>query len=260
MNPLSTQVLHATEAARLAASTLRHKFGNIKHITHKSNDRGIVTEADEQAESRILDYLSANTPYSILSEEAGAIHKAAGPVWVIDPLDGTTNFAQGLPLFVVSIALVELPQVLAGVIINPISGEEYVAELGKGLYKNGAKLNIDHSAINKIPTIFINHGYSFKDRNNYSELCTRLAPISYLRTLGASALELAHLANGRADAFICPGDELWDIAAGIGLAKEAGYKVTDWNGKPWDNTNSYVLVSRPQLHEKLLKLISDITT
>lgn len=259
MDPLSPNLFHALEAARLAASTLRQLFGNIEHVHLKSENRGIVTKADNQAESRILEYLQTNTTFSILSEEAGAIHKSSGPVWVIDPLDGTTNFAQGLPLFVVSIALVELPEILAEVIIDPISGEEFIAELGKGLFKNGAKLEINHPVRKDLPTIFINHGYSQQNRKLYAKLGQKLAPISNLRTLGASALELAHLAAGRADAFICQGDELWDIAAGIGLAKEAGFVVTDWQGNMWDNSNSYVLVSRPKIHGKLLQILADLT-
>jgi myo-inositol-1(or 4)-monophosphatase len=254
----SQELFQALEAARLAAEPINKLFGNIKQAETKDDNKGIVTQADKEAESRILEYLTKNTPYGILSEETGSTGTDSGPQWVVDPLDGTTNFAQGLPLFAVSIALVEGDDLQIGVILDPLTGDEYYAEKGKGAFKNGNKLWRKENRAGQPPVLLLDHGYQIKDRKLYAELVNRFVETSYLRSLGASTVELAHIAAGNADAFICSGDELWDVAAGVLLAREAGFKTSDWQGNAWSSDSKYELICHPGYYDMVVEKIEDL--
>jgi myo-inositol-1(or 4)-monophosphatase len=248
----------ALEAARDAARVILDGFEKSVESRVKGDAKGLVTETDLKAEKVILDILSSKSNYGIISEESGLQHKSSGLKWVVDPLDGTNNFARALPLFAVSIGLMDGNESLVGVIIDPVNKNEYTATKGGGAFCNGEKIVHPEFGTEYIPMLFLNHGYAEVDRAKFKELSKRLASEYNILKLGTTALELCYIATGSVDGFICSGDELWDYAAGIVIAKEAGCIFTDWQGKPWDGKNNHLLISRPEIHGKLVKMVKDL--
>jgi myo-inositol-1(or 4)-monophosphatase len=248
----------AIKAARAGAQIVIENFGKSKDSRVKGNSKGLVTATDLAAEKTIIEILTAESDYEILSEESGTLHQNSGPKWVIDPLDGTNNFARSLPLFAVSVGLIEGNESLVGVIIDPVSQKEYYAVKGGGAFCNDEKIIHPKFDTEYIPMLFLNHGYPEVDRAKFKELSKRLASNFNILKLGTTALELCYIASGSVDGFICSGDELWDFAAGIVIAQEAGCIFTDWQGNPWDGKNFHLLISRPEIHSELVKRINDL--
>ena len=256
-NALSHDLRTAIEAAQQAGRVIMTAFqGDITAET--KGDKGLVTAFDKKAEQTIRAVLEAKSPYSILGEESGLSHRDAAWVWVVDPIDGTTNFSRKIPLFAVSIALLRGREIALGVILNPNSNECYFAERGKGAYRNGLKMKVSTTQNPERAVIFLNHGYRTDDLQRMAHLTARLGSTYSTRTLGTTALELCWVANGLVDAFICSGDELWDYAAGVLLVQEAGGKFTDWRGDAWDGQQAFIFASNGPLHAKLLKDIEDL--
>lgn len=248
----------ALRAARAGAKVVSENFGLSKDSRVKGDSKGLVTETDLAAEKAILEILLAESDYEILSEESGTSNKNTGPKWVIDPLDGTNNFARVLPFFAVSVGLMDGNESLVGVIIDPVNNKEYYASKGGGAFCNGKKIILPEFDNFYIPMLFLNHGYSEADRAKFKELSKRLASNYNILKLGATAVELCYIANGSVDGFICSGDELWDFAAGIRIAQEAGCAFSDWNGNPWDGKSNHLLISRKEIHQKLVETIKDL--
>lgn len=248
----------ALKAARAAAGIILENFGKSKDSRVKGDSKGLVTATDLAAEKTILDILTSESDYEILSEESGTTNQGEGKRWVIDPLDGTNNFARSLPLFAVSIGLMEGKESLVGVIIDPINQKEYYATKGGGAFCNGEKIIHPKFDTGYIPMLFLNHGYPEVDRAKFKELSKRLASDFNVLKLGTTALELCYIANGSVDAFICSGDELWDFAAGIVITQEAGCIFTDWQGNSWDGKGNHLLISKPEIHDELVKKISSL--
>jgi myo-inositol-1(or 4)-monophosphatase len=258
MHNLSSELNIALEAARAAAKVIQHRFGDASNARVKGEAQGLVTDTDLAAEQAIFEVLKKHSQYNILSEESGLLRNEPGKKWVVDPLDGTSNFARGIPLFAVSIGLMAGNEFLAGVIIDPILQNEYCAEKGGGAFLNGEKISIPGLQPGFTPCIFLNHSYGETDRNHFIQLAKQLAvPYDTLK-FGTTALELCYLATGSADAFICSGDSLWDFAAGAVIATEAGAVFTDWQGNPWDGKGDKLLISRPEIHNDLVQKISGL--
>jgi myo-inositol-1(or 4)-monophosphatase len=258
MNNLNTDLNIAIEAARAAANVILEAFEKSVGSRVKGDAKGLVTETDLKAEKVILDILSTKSNYGIISEESGLLQKSSGPKWVVDPLDGTNNFARSIPLFAVSIGLMDGNESLLGVIIDPINNKEYYATKGGGAFCNGKKIIHPKFDTGYIPMLFLNHGYAEVDRAKFKELSNRLASDFNILKLGTTAVELCYIASGSVDAFICSGDELWDFAAGIVITREAGCIFTDWQGNPWDGTHSHLLIARPEILDDLVNKIRDL--
>jgi myo-inositol-1(or 4)-monophosphatase len=259
MNNLSSDLSIALEAARAAAKVIRQRFGDSSNARVKGEAQGLVTDTDLAAEQAIFDVLKKHSSYNILSEESGLLRNEPGKKWVVDPLDGTSNFARGIPLFAVSIGLMEGNDFLAGVIIDPILQNEYCAEKGDGALLNGKRITIPALQPGFTPCIFLNHSYSETDRNHFIGMAKQLAvPYDTLK-FGTTAVELCYLATGSADAFICSGDALWDFAAGVVIATEAGAVFTDWQGEKWNGENDKLLIARPEIHDSLVKQLVKIS-
>jgi myo-inositol-1(or 4)-monophosphatase len=224
----------------------------------KGDAKGLVTETDLKAEKVILDILSSKSNYGIISEESGLLQKSSGPKWVVDPLDGTNNFARSIPLFAVSIGLMDGNESMLGVIIDPINKKEYFATKNGGAFCNGEKIVLPEFDKEYIPMLFLNHGYPEIDRSKFKELSKRLASNYNILKLGTTALELCYISNGSVDGFICSGDELWDFAAGIVIAQEAGCIFTDWQGNPWDGKTKHLLISRVEIHKEIVNIIKNL--
>ena len=258
MTNLTADKKIALKAARAGAKIVFENYGESKESRVKKNSKGLVTATDLEAEKAIINVLLAESEYEILSEESGISQSGTGPKWVVDPLDGTNNFARSLPLFAVSVGLMNGKDSLIGVIIDPVNQKEYYATKGGGAFCNGEKITLPEFHSEYIPMLFLNHGYNEADRVKFKELSRRLASTHNILKLGTTALELCYIADGSVDGFICSGDEIWDFAAGIVITKEAGCIFSDWQGKSWDGKGNHLLISRPEIHNELVKKIRDM--
>ncbi|MCA1759779.1 MAG: inositol monophosphatase [Bacteroidales bacterium] len=257
MHNHSSELNIALEAARAAAKVIRQRFGDSSNARVKGEAQGLVTDTDLAAEQAIFEVLKKHSTYNILSEESGLLRNEPGKKWVVDPLDGTANFARGIPLFAVSIGLMDGNDFLAGVIIDPVLQNEYYAEKGGGAFYNGEKISMPDLQSGFTPCIFLNHSYGETDRNHFIQLAKQLAVKYDTLKFGTTALELCYLATGAMDGFVCSGDSLWDFAAGAVIATEAGAVFSDWQGKPWDGKGDKLLISRPEIHNDLVKRIQN---
>lgn len=248
----------ALKAAREGAGVVLENYGKSSQAKVKESAKGLVTRTDMEAEKAILKILSSESEFSVLSEESGRSGKNDRAVWIVDPLDGTNNFAHSLPFFAVSVGLMEKNESLIGVIIDPVNKKEFYASKGNGAYCNEKKISSLSYSSEYIPSIFLNHGYAKADREKFKILAHRFAETANILKLGTTALELCYLANGSVDAFICSGDEIWDFAAGIVIAQEAGLVFTDWEGNKWDGKCHHLLLARPEIHNEIVKSIRDL--
>ena len=251
-----------TAAARKAGRRLIRDFGEVENLQISVKGPGdFVSVADQRTESILVGELQrARAGYPILTEEAGLID---GPDkshrFIIDPLDGTTNFLHGIPHFAISIALEREGQLVSGVIYNPVGDEMFTAEKGGGAYLNDNRLRVaarkdlkNSLAATGIPAM----GWSGHERFT-AELNAVMATTSGVRRFGAAALDLAWVAAGRYDAFWERNLKAWDIAAGVLMVREAGGVVSDLNNQQKMLETGDVLASNEALHGQYLKLLKD---
>lgn len=252
------------EAARAAGEGLKRDFADIAalHVRHKQGLDDMFSEADLRAEQTVREMLSAFQPdYGFLGEEGGLVPGAdADNIWIVDPLDGTTNFLIGLPLFAVNIALASRGKVVAGVTHLPVLDETFWAERGQGAYLNGSPIRV--SERREMIEAVLGVGIPFASKPRHEQFAVemaRLTPrVSGIRRLGAGAVDLAFVACGRFDAYWEQSVSAWDIAAGVVIVEEAGGIVTDTLGKPLTLDNGTVLASTPQLHAALVEAIAPV--
>jgi len=248
----------ALAAAKKAGKAVLKEYKNFNRETVKLKARHeIVTRADLLSEKIILGEIRKNFPeHGILSEETG-LSPAKGNedfLWIIDPLDGTTNFSMHNPLWCVSIALARGREIVLGVVYAPVLEELYAAEKGGGAFRNGEKIKV--SARSRKALHAFCHGREDKDIKRALKYY-RKQKLSGLdcRQMGSAAIELAYVAGGRIESLMIPGANLWDVAAGALLAREAGGKVTDFAGKEWNLESKDILASNGVVHKELLKVI-----
>lgn len=257
--PTFSQDLHlAIEAARAAGGLIGERFAANTQIERKSGGRGEVTQTDKDAEAIILQALREGSSYDILSEEAGGSRDSDAGLWIVDPVDGTTNFSRGIPLCAVSIALMRGPRVELGVIYHPLTDDCYAAERGAGAWRDDERLSVSTVSDPGLAVLFLTHGYPAEDRARYGQALSRFAHGSYPRTFGSTAVELSLVAAGEGDGWICSGDELWDFTAGMVLVEEAGGRVTDWHGKEWDGKSLFTVITNGAVHDHVIDTIRDL--
>jgi myo-inositol-1(or 4)-monophosphatase len=203
------------------------------HARFKSKHE-IVTNADLIAEKIILKGLKSLTPtWRIISEESGDNKKKSDFIWTVDPLDGTTNFYMGNPLFAVQIALAYKNEVVLSFIYSPFIGEFYFSQKGKGAFLNGKKIHVSKKNMSSTLLTYC-HGNSQSDIKKALKIYQHYKMKSFdIRQIGSAALEFAWVARGRTECYISPGIRTWDIAPGALLVREAGGKVYDFKAKPW---------------------------
>ena len=249
-----------TTAVYKAARSLVRDFNEIEHLQVSKKGLGdFVSTADHRAEKILIQELSKARPdYSFLLEETGAIEgKDPHHRWIVDPLDGTTNFLHGIPHFAISVALQKGKQIVAGMIYNPITDELYWAEKGDGAYLNKRRLRV--SGRRHLDEALVATGIPYGntgDRKKFLSAAERVMPrIAGLRRFGAAALDLAFVAAGRYDAYfeedICP----WDVAAGMLMVREAGGRVTELNGGDNILESGSIYASNMALYDPLKKLL-----
>lgn len=252
----SDELRLAIEAITKAGGIIRNGYGQALEIKIKENARSIVTQIDYQSEKEIINVLKSGYDYPILAEESGEVGKIEDTFWVIDPLDGTTNFSRGIPFFSVSIALVKNNQVILGVTLDPLTNELYWAQKGKGAYLNDKPIRV--SSTTEGALLVLNKGITRKADLKYIAATRKLSPSFVLRRMGSSCRELCLVAKGSIEGFADFDDKLWDYAAGVLLVSEAGGKVTDWQGNNWDIKNKYVLATNGVIHGQIKNLIANL--
>ncbi|OGF28022.1 hypothetical protein A2331_02845 [Candidatus Falkowbacteria bacterium RIFOXYB2_FULL_34_18] len=252
----------AAEAAREAGDKLLWYFERLKKgdvISKAKHD--IVTPADLASEKIILRAIKKNFPnHNILSEEGGQQKKKNSEyLWVVDPLDGTTNFAMGNPLFSISIGLFKNNEPILGVIYVPILNNLYTAKKGIGAFLNNKKIQVSKEG--KISNAFLTfcHGSQRKDIERATNIHKKLKlKARDIRQIGSAAIECAWVAQGKVEAIIIPGVHVWDIAAGALLVREAGGNVTDINGKNWNIYSNGIIASNKAIKTTLSRTIKSI--
>ena len=246
----------AVDLARNAGALLKKKFNKTHKIQYKG-DINLVTEADKMSENLIIKSIRREFPdHGILSEESPAVAGSGKIRWIVDPLDGTTNYAHGYPVFCVSIALENDGKVVLGVIYDPMREELFSTVRGKGVYLNGKNLSV--SSIRDISRSLLATGFPYdirESRENNLDYFSRMAVnVQAIRRAGAAALDLAYLAAGRFDGFWELKLKPWDTAAGCLMVEEAGGSVSDLAGKPWNISSPSVLASNGLIHSKMIRI------
>lgn len=246
-------------AARKAGRVLIRDFGEVENLqVSKKGAADFVTAADLRAESILLQELTRARPdFGFLGEEGGERPGNGNCRWVVDPLDGTTNFLHGIPHFAISIAVEQDGEVISGLIFDPIRDDVYWAERGAGAFVGNRRLRV--SAREELAKSVIATGIPFLGRGDHSHylatLATIMARVAGIRRFGAAALDLAYLAAGRYDGFWEYGLSRWDIAAGILLVREAGGFVTDCDGADRALGSGDVVAANSHLHQPLIGLL-----
>jgi myo-inositol-1(or 4)-monophosphatase len=260
----------AVEAARRAGDLIREKAYQTKQVKQKTSASDLVTEVDQRSEEIIRDIILRHFPdHAILGEEGVAAgdktveevweeSRQHEYVWIVDPIDGTSNFVHGFPFFCVSIALAKNGELITGVVYDPMRDELFTAEKGKGAYLNGQPIRV--SGEETLAESLMATGFSYGQRRVEQQLRTlmRTAPrFRSLRNGGAAALHLAYIAAGRLTGYWELGLNPWDLAAGVLLVKEAGGEVTDTWGRPFDLTVRNTLATNGKVHREMVELLRE---
>jgi len=247
-----------TRAAYRAGKILSQHFGKPLNIT-KKGVIDLVTEADLASEASIIATIREVFPdHSILAEESGASGKTQTDQWIIDPLDGTTNFAHKLPIFAVSIAYQRNDDILFGVVFNPVSGELFTAVRDKGALLNNEPIKV--TGTTSIGDSLLVTGFPYTVRSNFptnqlNRFSNCLTASQGIRRLGSAALDLCFVACGRFDGFWEENLKPWDTAAGMLIAIEAGGCVTDFSGKPYKILDKELLATNQLIHQQMVDLL-----
>jgi myo-inositol-1(or 4)-monophosphatase len=252
---LETAASIAREAGALIASYHARGIG-----FELKGDYDLVTEADRASERLIVDRLHQHFPtHSVVAEEGGGLEGTSEYRWYVDPLDGTTNFAHGFPMFNVTLALESAGELIAGVVYHPIHHEMFTAEAGGGAFLNGGRIHVSKAA--RIDDALVATGFPSRKRheNVNVHFYYQLAMMSHgVRRAGAAALDLAYVACGRLDAFWEFGLNPWDMAAGVLLVREAGGTASGMHGEPFSLRGPHMLADNGLLHQPMLALFAEI--
>ncbi len=248
----------AKEAAQKAGALQRDKRGHVESIEFKG-DINLVTEVDHACETIILDILQQNFPdHQILTEEAGGIENESSYKWIVDPLDGTTNFAHSYPCHCVSIALEHEERVVLGVIYDPNRDELFEAIRGNGATLNGQKIQVSQNDSLKRSLLATGFAYDVHEAcdNNLDHFADFILTSQAVRRDGAAAIDLAYVACGRYDGFWEMGLYAWDVAAGALLVTEAGGTVSMLDGDSLDIYGRRIVASNGQIHQEMLDTLA----
>jgi len=242
----------------VGAGNILEKYFNKPHKIEMKPGAGIVTEADKAAEGYVLKQILRKFPTSsIIAEETGEVKGKSELLWVIDPLDGTSNYAHGFPWFCVSIAVYQGLKPLAGAIYHPLMREFYFAEKNRGSFLNGKKMQVSRCL--RLDRSLLGTGFYYSKKQQLAheiKIFHRMNELAAaVRRPGSAALDLACVAAGRFDGFWERGLSSWDIAAGLLLVEEAGGEITDYSGNKAHLFSSEVVASNGRIHKRFLKAI-----
>jgi myo-inositol-1(or 4)-monophosphatase len=248
----------AGEAARRAGRLLRENIHGPREIAYKG-DINLVTEMDTRSERAVVETLRASFPdHGIIAEEETTIRNGSGYTWIIDPLDGTTNYAHGYPCFSVSIALEHEGDVIAGVVYDPMREELFSARKGEGAALNGKAIRVSDTdtLIKSLLATGFPYDRKTSEKNNLDYFHDLLMASQEVRRDGSAALDLCSVATGRFDGFWELKLKPWDVAAGSLIVREAGGMVTDLSAGPFDMHAEEILASNGRIHEQMAEVLS----
>lgn len=247
------------EAVVAGASELSHFFNSQFKISHKEGVNNLVTEADHASEKAIMEVIKSKFPgHYILSEESGEIVQDSEYKWIIDPIDGTVNFAHGIPLCCVSVAVEKNGEVILGAVFNPNLKEFFFAEKGNGATLNDNRIRVSEQTEVLRSCLVTGFPYTYINMANgpleiFERFIRKGVPV---RRLGSAAIDLCWVAAGRFDGFYEHKLEAWDSAAGYLMVEEAGGKVTDFNGDRFSVYQHRVLATNGKIHDEMLDVIN----
>lgn len=250
----------AIETAREAGQILLEKFGR-KISVNKKGEIDLVTEADLASEKLIIEKIKSQYPkHSILAEESGEavfIDGADRWKWIVDPLDGTTNFAHGYPCFCVTLALEHNDEIVIAATFDPTRDEMFSAEKGSGASLNGKPVRVSETEILSEALLVTGFPYDVARRDNFAGNFTRMLLKSRaIRRDGSAAIDMAYVACGRFDGFWEEGLNPWDVAAGVLLIEEAGGRVSRYDGEKIDVYTPPICASNGWIHEEMLEILN----
>ena len=247
----------ASAAGLKAGALLRENISGVRHITYKG-DINLVTEMDTRSERIIVETLRSAFPgHGIVAEEETSIRNDSGFQWIVDPLDGTTNYAHGYPCFSVSIGLEHQGQMIVGVVYDPMRDELFTAEKGGGACLNGKKISV--SAVDILIKSLLSTGFPYDrkecEMNNLDYFHDLLMASQEVRRDGSAALDLCSVAAGRFDGFWELKLKPWDVAAGTLIVREAGGIVSDLGGKPAKLDAGEILATNGRIHRQIVDIL-----
>jgi|TARA_B110000914_G_scaffold206992_1_gene203306 myo-inositol-1(or 4)-monophosphatase len=253
----------AIKAVIRASEIILEAFGNPTGIEYKSRV-DVVTATDKLCEEEIVRILRSETPdYGIIGEEGTNI--PGEKVWIVDPLDGTTNFSHSYPFCGPSIGLCEGNTVLVGVLANPLSNELFFASKNQGsymndLYNKGEPTKLQVTKTSELHKSLFSTGFPHnKESQRFKDMIKRFIRLEYeshsIRKTGSAALSLAYVAAGRIESYVASGQHSWDMAGGILLVEEAGGKITNFEGEPYTMETREWLVTNRAIHDKMVELL-----
>lgn len=246
--------------AKEAGEIIREGFHTNFKVEFKGSVTNLVTEIDKKSEKHIIEFVKKEFPsHSIMAEESGKDFRASEYVWFIDPLDGTTNFAHGLPIFSVSIGVRKNEETIAGVVYDVMRDKIYAAEFGAGSFENGEKLSVN-SADNLEESLLVT-GFPYDISRNPDKTIERfvafLKKARAVRRLGSAAIDFCYVASGVFAGFWETKLSPWDFVAGDLIVREAGGIVTDFEGKNLTPQSAQILASNGIIHNQMLKIINN---
>lgn len=251
----------ARSLAQRSGELLLERLSEQRSISFKSTDRDLVTDADQASERLLVSTIQAHYPdHAIVGEEGtgdlSLLHNE-GYTWVLDPLDGTVNYANRLPVFCVSVGLFQDGEPLLGAVYAPLLGEMYCAQVGQGATLNDEPLHVSQTS--QLKDAILATGFPYdkhsSPRNNLQNFNVLAPRVRGIRRMGAAAMDLCFVASGRLDGYWEEKVQPWDIAAGVVIVREAGGTVTDYGGYPLDFEAGHLVASNGALHPTMLALL-----
>ena len=257
MNILHEIKIVAINAAKEAGDYARSRCDNIKEIKHKGGPNDLVTDVDQACEKIVTDMIIDRFPeHSIIAEESGETVSGSDFCWVIDPIDGTTNFAHGFPFYCVSIGVLVKGNVAIGVVYDPSNDEMFVAEDGKGTFLNGKAIHV--SNVNKVEDALVATGFAYHISGKQTSIpyfINILKEAQAVRRAGSAALDLCYVACGRFDAFWEFGLKPWDTAAGLIIVSEAGGKISCLGGESYNINSETIVATNARIHGEMINML-----
>lgn len=250
-----------TQISKEAGELIRNAFGKSHSVEFKTNELNLVTETDKASEKLITDFIRKKYPsHGILAEEGSEANKSAEYLWVVDPLDGTSNFAHGLPIFAVSIGVQKNGDTIAGVVYDVMRNVIYSAERSSGSFENGSRLSVNKNS--NLGHSMLVTGFPYDIKENPDKASERfiafLKQARAIRRLGSAAIDFCYVASGVFDGFWEVSLHPWDICAGKLIVEEAGGVVTDFDGNPIDIYSKRILATNRLVHKKMIDVMKAV--
>jgi myo-inositol-1(or 4)-monophosphatase len=249
------------QISKEAGELIRNAFGKTHSIEFKTNELNLVTDTDKASEKLITEFIKKKYPtHGILAEEGSEANKLSEYLWVIDPLDGTTNFAHGLPIFSVSIGVQKKGETIVGVVYDVMRDVVFSVEKGSGSFENEKQINVNKRTNLGHSMLVTGFPYDIKENPDkaFERFIAFLKQARAIRRLGSAAIDFCYVANGVFDGFWEVSLHPWDLCAGKLIVEEAGGLVTDFDGSPIDISTKRILASNGVIHQKMIEVLNSI--